>query len=73
MLNTLHSLSVHPCDKDDKGGCEQVCEKKGEEAVCKCNEGFKPTEEDANKCEEGKDISCWKCYDNLLFTLIRLQ
>ena len=34
-------LSVHPCDKTNKAGCEQLCKKKGDEAVCKCKPGFK--------------------------------
>ena len=44
---------VHPCDKEDKAGCEQVCEKKGTEAVCKCTEGFE-LEADGKFCKEGE-------------------
>ena len=29
-------ISVHPCDLESKGGCTHMCEKKGDEAVCKC-------------------------------------
>ena len=43
---------MHPCDKDDKAGCEQVCNKKGDEALCGCEEGYKVSEDDANKCEK---------------------
>ena len=35
----LHCLfSVHPCDKADKGGCSDKCEKNGKDAECKCND-----------------------------------
>ena len=34
-------ISVHPCDKDSKGGCEQLCNKDGVNAKCSCNEGYK--------------------------------
>ena len=47
------SISVHPCDKEEKGGCSQHCEKKGDEAVCGCEEGY-ALEEDEKTCEESK-------------------
>ena len=43
---------IHPCDTPKKGGCEQVCVKKGDDAECKCNTGFLLTE-DGKKCEPG--------------------
>ena len=47
-------ILVHPCDKATKGGCDQVCEKDGAKAVCKCDkEGFQ-LEEDNQSCEFGK-------------------
>ena len=44
---------VHPCDKEEKGGCSDICERKGDEAVCKCEENFKLTD-DGKTCEESK-------------------
>ena len=35
------SISVHPCETKTKGGCAQICEKKGDEAKCKCQKEFK--------------------------------
>ena len=37
---SFHS-PVHPCDKPSNGGCEHVCNKKGDSVVCSCNEGYK--------------------------------
>ena len=48
-------IPVHPCDREGKAGCEQTCVKKGDEAVCKCGEGYKLAE-DGKKCEKCK----WK-------------
>ena len=28
--------TVHPCDKENKGGCEQVCNKDGKKPKCSC-------------------------------------
>ena len=47
-------LLVHPCDKPTKGGCEQVCDKKGDEALCGCKEGYKVSAEDKSKCTKSK-------------------
>ena len=44
---------VHPCDKQDNGGCEQECEKDGGNAKCACQEGFK-LNEDGQTCEKSK-------------------
>lgn len=41
---------VHPCDKESKGGCEQVCNKVGSKAECSCNEGY-VLEKDLNGVE----------------------
>ena len=46
------SPSVHPCDKETKGGCEHVCNKDGDEAKCSCNDGYKLAE-DGQECEFG--------------------
>ena len=42
-------IPVHPCDRPDKGGCEDICNKVEELAVCTCSEGFELT--DQNTCE----------------------
>ena len=45
---------VHPCDKAEKGGCEQTCEKKGEEEyICTCPVGYK-LNDDGKKCDKSK-------------------
>ena len=28
---------MHPCERADKGGCSDICEKDGDNVVCKCN------------------------------------
>ena len=48
--------SVHPCDKEEKGGCSQICEKKGKEAACACKDGFFLAE-DTKTCKESKNIN----------------
>ena len=44
-------FSVHPCDKPDKAGCQQICKKVGEEPQCACEEGYKLVGEE---CEKSK-------------------
>ena len=46
---------VHPCDNEDNGGCQHVCEKVALKAVCKCNKNFELAQ-DKKKCNEGKCI-----------------
>ena len=49
-------ILVHPCDKADKGGCEQTCEKKGEEEyICSCPVGYK-LNDDGKKCDKSKSF-----------------
>merc|ERR1712013_287795 len=38
-------------DKESKGGCEQVCNKDGTEALCACGEEYE-LKEDGKTCEE---------------------
>ena len=33
-------LLVHPCDKETKGGCNQICNKRKEWYECSCESGF---------------------------------
>ena len=47
-------ISVHPCDKTTKGGCEHVCEKDGDEPVCKCNKDYKLNELNKKTCSKSK-------------------
>ena len=52
FIYSVHS--VHPCDMDNSGGCDQICTKKGHEAVCSCKNGFQVSKTDAKKCEQGR-------------------
>ena len=45
------SFSVHPCEKEDNGGCQHVCEKDGDDAKCSCHDGFKLAA-DGKSCEK---------------------
>ena len=49
-------LPVHPCDKKTYGGCEQKCNKDGDNAKCSCE----PAEDftlngDGQTCDKSKD------------------
>ena len=46
-------ILVHPCDKENKGGCSQICNKKGDEALCACDEGFE-LDTDGQTCNKSK-------------------
>ena len=46
-------IETHPCDKPNKGGCQQICSKKGDEAECECDEGFKLAA-DGKSCDKGE-------------------
>ena len=48
-------FSVHPCDKPSKGGCEQKCTKKGDEALCECLEPEFKIATDGKSCDPGRD------------------
>ena len=41
IYSSLLLLLVHPCDKKNKGGCEQICNKKGDGVICSCENGYK--------------------------------
>ena len=43
------SSLVHPCEKETKGGCDHICNKKGDEVLCSCNDGYK-LDGDAKSC-----------------------
>ena len=38
---------VHPCDRSDNGGCQQKCNKDGDEFTCSCDKGFKLADDKA--------------------------
>ena len=46
---------VHPCDEDDKAGCEGKCVKDGDSFHCSCEKGFFLAD-DKKKCLKGKSI-----------------
>ena len=43
-------LIVHPCDQGDKGGCEDVCNINGDQAVCSCSKPGYQLHSDGKKC-----------------------
>ena len=45
------TIAVHPCDTKNKGGCDHICNKKGEGVECSCKAGFQ-LEEDGESCEK---------------------
>ena len=53
-IKSCSFFPVHPCDKDTKGGCAQVCNKDGAGFFCSCEEGFKVSTQDEKLCEKGK-------------------
>ena len=61
---------VHPCDKADKGGCEETCEKKGEEEfICSCPVGYK-LNDDGKKCDKSKfSLFFFHFYHIVLFSM----
>ena len=51
----MHFYLVHPCDRKDNGGCNQVCDKEGDNKTCSCDEGFELLPDGVN-CKECKII-----------------
>ena len=55
LMNILSSFPlVHPCDKETKGGCDQICVKNGEKHTCACNAPEFKLGDDGKKCDKGK-------------------
>ena len=50
-----HHIPVHPCDTKKKGGCGQICKKKGDDAVCECKVGF-TLAADNKACDKGNNV-----------------
>ena len=44
---------VHPCDKLTKGGCQQTCNKDGENFTCSCIPDDYILAEDKKQCNKG--------------------
>lgn len=44
---------VHPCDLEDRDGCQHHCNKKGMETICSCNLGF-VLNEDEKRCDKSE-------------------
>ena len=40
-----------------KAGCDHICEEKGEDAVCKCRDGFELSP-NGKTCDQSKYITC---------------
>ena len=43
---------VHPCEKENKGGCSQICNKRKEKHECSCEVGYVLTR-DKRTCKKG--------------------
>ena len=73
LLLIIYTL-VHPCDKPTKGGCDQTCTKKGNEAVCVCKAPEFKLAADGKACEEGKNYvkTCFfLCNENAVHKIIK--
>ena len=46
---------VHPCDIGN-GGCGQICNRDGDDAVCACEEGFE-LGSDGKSCSKGEYVN----------------
>ena len=44
----LFLILVHLCDQGNNGGCEHVCNKKGDEVLCACNKEYKLAENNSS-------------------------
>ena len=54
LIRSCFLILVHPCDKPNKGGCDQTCKKDGETAVCECRAPEFKIGLDGKSCEPGK-------------------
>ena len=63
-FKTIYYISVHPCDKPDRAGCEQTCSKKGEEAVCECTAPTFKLAADGKACDDGTLIFLKNSYNS---------
>ena len=46
------SYLVHPCEKEEKGGCSDICKKNGLSVTCSCPEEYELME-DKKTCKKG--------------------
>ena len=50
-------FTVHPCEKEARGGCSEVCNRDGVEAICACtNPKTRRLKADNKTCEKSKFI-----------------
>ena len=47
-------ILVHPCDREDKEFCSDICNKKGEDYECACEPNKYKLAADGKTCEKGK-------------------
>lgn len=71
MLQTSFFALVHPCDKDENGGCSQLCIKYGTGHKCACLAGYTLADSGVT-CKQSKliwvknrDVS-WICPNYIL-------
>ena len=51
-------ISVHPCDKESNGGCQDICNKEeGDDYHCSCNPPGDYELVDGKTCKKSKLIS----------------
>ncbi len=53
LANSVYEIKIHPCDKENNGGCNQVCNKREEWHVCSCKAGF-VLGKDKRTCKKGE-------------------
>merc|ERR1711887_480182 len=58
---SCRKIFKHPCDKKSKGGCSQICQKRGRGRVCQCKRGFKLLA-DRRSCQKTCQKACTKVY-----------
>merc|ERR1712015_338880 len=61
LLNQVCKAFIHPCDKKSKGGCSQICQKRGRGRVCRCMRGYKLLA-DRRSCQKTCQKACTKVY-----------
>ena len=53
--STIFLLSVHPCDKPSKGGCQHKCNKNATKFFCSCQPGYE-LDKNGRTCGKGRSI-----------------
>ena len=52
-----------------KAGCQHICEEKGEDAVCKCRDGFELSP-NGKTCDQSKYFPCDDRVENRILSII---